>query len=373
MSQTLLYHVSALTAVDIDSMDPTVSARYTKAGVKLHDMTSNQAMVCVEASRPERADIVKAAIDQIKSTKADLDLDAQVLETVDLLAALFCKQVFPYLAGRVHTQTSPSLAYDTEATANHARKLVALLEEHGIPRSRVCIKIPSTPEALLACKEVEKEGIRTLATSLFSVTQALAAHEAGCLYIAPWLNPAELRVHFEPELWTDYADVANEHPRMPIIRQIVRTYRDIGTKTEILPASIVTGKEVRNAPFSALEANVRLTGLHPQAVALAATAPEHLTLPAVVLDQLSAVTSAEPIPIDPKLASASGQSLSLVLCMECVSEEVKSVKYLDNDAAALKASIAADEQTRVYLADALKIFGDMEAKTREIVRAGLTA
>ncbi len=52
---------------------------------------------------------------------------------------------------------------------------------------------------------------------------------------------------------------------------------------------------------------------------------------------------------------------------------MKSVKYLDNDAAALKASIAADEQTRVYLADALKIFGDMEAKTREIVRAGLTA
>ena len=59
MAQTLLYHVSALTAVDVDSMDPTVSARYTKAGVKLHDMTSNQAMVCVEASRSERADILK--------------------------------------------------------------------------------------------------------------------------------------------------------------------------------------------------------------------------------------------------------------------------------------------------------------------------
>ncbi|RPD70191.1 aldolase [Lentinus tigrinus ALCF2SS1-7] len=338
MAQTLLYHVSALTAVDVDSMDPTVSARYTKAGVKLHDMTSNQAMVCVEASRPERADILKTAIDQIKSTKGDLDIDAQVLETVDLLAALFCKQVFPYLTGRVHTQTSPLLAYDTEATANHARKLVALLEEHGIPRSRVCIKIPSTPEALLACREVEKEGIRTLATSLFSVSQALAAHEAGCLYIAPWLN--QLRVHFEPALWTEYADVAKEHPRMPIIRQIVKVYRDIGTKTEILPASIVNGKE---------------------AVALAALGPEHLTLPAVVLDQLSAATSAEPIPIDPELASAS------------VSDEVKSIKYLDNGAAALKESIASDEQTRVYLADALKVFGDMELKTREIVRAALTA
>ena len=56
-----------------------------------------------------------------------------------------------------------------------------------------------------------------------------------------------------------------------------------------------------------------------------------------------------------------------------VPEEVKSVKYLDNGAAALKEAIASDEQTRVYRADALKVFGDMELKTREIVRAALTA
>lgn len=52
----------------------------------------------------------------------------------------------------------------------------------------MCIKIPTTPESVVACNYLEKLGIRTLATCLFSVPQALAAHQAGCLYIAPYFN-----------------------------------------------------------------------------------------------------------------------------------------------------------------------------------------
>jgi transaldolase len=33
-----------------------------------------------------------------------------------------------------------------------------------------------------------KEGIRTLGTSLFSVAQAIASSQAGCLYISPYFN-----------------------------------------------------------------------------------------------------------------------------------------------------------------------------------------
>ena len=55
-------------------------------------------------------------------------------------------------------------------------------------RSRVCIKIPTTPESIIACQRLESEGIRTLATCLFSLPQALAASQAKCLYIAPYFN-----------------------------------------------------------------------------------------------------------------------------------------------------------------------------------------
>lgn len=60
---------------------------------------------------------------------------------------------------------------------------------------RVCIKIPSTWEGMQACRELEKEGIATLATTMFCMEQAALANHVGCTYIAPYIN--ELRVHFD--------------------------------------------------------------------------------------------------------------------------------------------------------------------------------
>lgn len=56
----------------------------------------------------------------------------------------------------------------------------------------MCFKIPATPESIIACAQLEKEGIRTLATTLFSVPQAVAASQAGCLYVAPYFNGSTL-------------------------------------------------------------------------------------------------------------------------------------------------------------------------------------
>lgn len=60
---------------------------------------------------------------------------------------------------------------------------------------RICLKIPSTWEGLQACKFLEKDGITTLATTLFSIEQAALAGEVQCTYVAPYVN--ELKVHFD--------------------------------------------------------------------------------------------------------------------------------------------------------------------------------
>jgi transaldolase len=60
---------------------------------------------------------------------------------------------------------------------------------------RVCIKIPATWEGLQACRELEKRGVATLATTMFSMVQAALAAAVNCTYIAPYVN--ELKVHFE--------------------------------------------------------------------------------------------------------------------------------------------------------------------------------
>ena len=61
--------------------------------------------------------------------------------------------------------------------------------------SRICIKIPSTWEGLQACRVLEKEGVSTLATTLFTKAQAILAGEVGCRYIAPYVY--ELKVQVE--------------------------------------------------------------------------------------------------------------------------------------------------------------------------------
>lgn len=66
----------------------------------------------------------------------------------------------------------------------------------GFDVDRISIKIPSTWEGMMACRTLELAGIRTLATTLFTMAQAVLAAEVGCTYIAPYVN--ELKVHFKP-------------------------------------------------------------------------------------------------------------------------------------------------------------------------------
>ena len=48
----------------------------------------------------------------------------------------------------------------------------------------------------MACHTLELAGVRTLATTLFSMPQAVLAAEVGCTYISPYVN--ELKVHMIP-------------------------------------------------------------------------------------------------------------------------------------------------------------------------------
>ena len=61
MANTLLDDVRTQVTVDVDSMDPAVAAKHTGDVVRFCDMTSNQAIVFGEASRPERAVVLQAA------------------------------------------------------------------------------------------------------------------------------------------------------------------------------------------------------------------------------------------------------------------------------------------------------------------------
>lgn len=60
----------------------------------------------------------------------------------------------------------------------------------------------------MSCRTLELAGVHTLATTLFTMTQAILAAEVNCTYVAPYVN--QLRVHFQPGL------VYNHIPSNPV-------------------------------------------------------------------------------------------------------------------------------------------------------------
>ena len=103
-----------------------------------------------QASRPERAQLFDAAVESVTSKRGGVDQNQVVDEILDTLVGspatsessvlrtaqtvLLAKEVYPNLTGRVHAQAAPSTAYDTDGTVAHAKRLVAIFAENGIPK-----------------------------------------------------------------------------------------------------------------------------------------------------------------------------------------------------------------------------------------------
>lgn len=60
--------------------------------------------------------------------------------------------------------------------------------ESNFDQSKLSIKVPSTWEGLQACSKLKSLGIQTLATTLFTLEQAILAAEVGCIYVSPFLH-----------------------------------------------------------------------------------------------------------------------------------------------------------------------------------------
>ncbi|KAF9493786.1 aldolase [Pleurotus eryngii] len=331
-NNTLLAQIRGLVTVDVDSMDPEVAAKHTTSRYAFSGMTSNQAIVCIEAVKPERKQLALQAIALAKSKLGGANESALVDQVVDILTVLLAKEVYPIITANVYVQTSPAAAYNTEETVRHAKSLVALFNDQGIPKHRVCIKIPATPQSLIACRMLSEMGIQTLATCLFSLPQALAAAQANCICISPYFN--ELRVHFEPTIRKVYENV-DDDPMCAIIHSIVQHFKAIKTKTLIMPASIVTVEEV---------------------LALVRLNPDRLTLSGAVLDQLAALEPVEESVLQPKPSANNHESYA------------KPDDFLADGGKLLEEALASDTEATRKLADALKIFGEQELLTKAFVK-----
>lgn len=57
------------------------------------------------------------------------------------------------------------------------------------------MKVVATWEGLQACRELALYRIKTLATTVFTIEQAVLAGEAGCISMSPFVH--EAKAHFD--------------------------------------------------------------------------------------------------------------------------------------------------------------------------------
>ncbi len=84
------------------------------------------------------------------------------------------------------------------------------------------IKVPCTPNGLLACKELSDDGIRVNVTLIFSASQAILAAKAGATYISPFVGRVE----------------DNSFDGVAVVREIASLYAKQNVETEVLAASL---------------------------------------------------------------------------------------------------------------------------------------
>ncbi|MFA5771947.1 MAG: fructose-6-phosphate aldolase [Thermoplasmata archaeon] len=111
----------------------------------------------------------------------------------------------------------------------------------------IVIKIPMTKEGLKAVKTLNKKGIKTNMTLIFSSSQALLAAKAGATYVSPFIGRLD-----------DISKVG-----MDIVREIVTIFDNYDIKTEIIVASVrnpvhvvdaaLAGADIATIPYKVLE------------------------------------------------------------------------------------------------------------------------
>ncbi len=111
-----------------------------------------------------------------------------------------------------------------EVTAMDSKGMIeeGLQLKEELPEN-VIIKVPCTPEGLIATKELSSQGIGVNVTLIFNASQALMAAKAGAMYVSPFVGRLD--------------DIGQEG--MDLISQIMLIwdrYPDINTK--VLAASI---------------------------------------------------------------------------------------------------------------------------------------
>lgn len=203
------------------------------------DATTNPSLLFKAAQMPQYDALLTRSIAWAKEQSNDEN--EQVRFAADKLAVLIGCEILSIIPGRISTEVDARLSFDTEATLQKARQLIALYEAEGVDKKRILIKIASTWEGIKAAEILEQEGINCNLTLLFSFAQAVACGDANVFLISPFVG----RILDWYKANTDKKEyTADEDPGVISVTQIYQYYKQHNINTVVMGASFRNTGEI---------------------------------------------------------------------------------------------------------------------------------
>ncbi|MBD3892285.1 transaldolase [Hydrogenophaga sp.] len=194
------------------------------------DATTNPSLILKAVQKPEYAHLLKDAVAKYGGQGPD--------EVMNRLLVSFGIEILKHIPGRVSTEVDARLSFDTEASVTRARRIIDLYQGEGVHVDRVLIKIAATWEGIQAAARLERDGIHTNLTLLFSFAQAVACGQAKVQLISPFVG----RIYDWTKKqagagWDEAAMAGANDPGVRSVRAIYHFYKKHGIATEVMGAS----------------------------------------------------------------------------------------------------------------------------------------
>lgn len=194
------------------------------------DATTNPSLILKAVQKPEYYSLLKDTVAQFRGRPLD--------EIMDRLLVRFGCEILSVIPGRVSTEVDARLSFDSSATITRAERLIELYQAQGIHIDRVLIKVASTWEGIQAAAELERRGIHTNLTLLFSFCQAVACAQAKVQLISPFVGRIyDWYKKSAGAAWVEADNTGANDPGVKSVTQIFNYYKKFGIATEVMGAS----------------------------------------------------------------------------------------------------------------------------------------
>jgi transaldolase len=194
------------------------------------DATTNPSLILKAVQKPDYAPLLTDTVAQFRGRALD--------EIMDRLLVRFGCEILSIIPGRVSTEVDARLSFDTNATVARGERLIELYQAQGVPVDRVLIKVAATWEGIQAAQQLERRGIHTNLTLLFSFCQAVACGQAKVQLISPFVGRIyDWYKKSAGSAWVEADNAQSNDPGVKSVTHIFNYYKKFGIATEVMGAS----------------------------------------------------------------------------------------------------------------------------------------